>query len=92
MMSNWQIIFSKKAQKQFDKLDQQTRKQIRDFLRIKLLPSGDPRSSGKALSANLSRYWRYRVGKYRLICEIRDGELVVEVITVGKRDSIYESA
>lgn len=88
-MNNWLLDFSPKAFKQLSKLDKQTQEQINRFF-IRVISSGDPRSSGKALSGNLSRYWRYRVGKYRLICEIRDGELVVEVITVGKRDSIYE--
>lgn len=50
----------------------------------------DPYCSGNALSGNLSGLWRHRVGKYRLICEIREGELIVEIITLGKRDSVYD--
>ncbi|WP_074572649.1 type II toxin-antitoxin system RelE family toxin [Aerococcus urinaehominis] len=30
----------------------------------------DPRSKGKALSSQLKGLWRYRVGQYRIICEI----------------------
>lgn len=85
----WQIDFSPKAFKQLRKLDKVTQEHINRFL-LRLLASDDPRSSGKQLSANLSRYWRYRVGKYRLICEIHDQEITIEVITIGKRDSIYD--
>ena len=48
-----------------------------------------PRSTGKALvGAMLGVYWRYRLGDYRIICDIQDGALcflVVELATVGKR-------
>ena len=40
----------------------------------------DPRQRGKGLSANLTGLWRYRVGDYRLICDIQDGELMVLVL------------
>lgn len=34
-------------------------------------------------------HWRYRVGDYRLLCELRDGELVVLVLKVGHRREVY---
>lgn len=84
----WWVEFTAKAQKQFGKLDVQTQRAIADYL-TRLQESDDPRSSGKALVGELSGFWRYRVGKYRLICDIQNRRLVVEVITIGKRDSIY---
>ncbi|TNH92894.1 type II toxin-antitoxin system RelE family toxin [Aeromonas hydrophila] len=35
-------------------------------------------------------YWRYRVGDYRVICEIRDNEMVIVAVMVGHRRDIYE--
>lgn len=49
----------------------------------------DPRSHGKGLTANRSGKWRYRVGDYRVLCEIRDAELVVLAIEIGHRRDIY---
>ena len=50
----------------------------------------DPRRFGRELKAELAGLWRYRVGDYRLICQIRDQELIVLVVTVGHRKDIYE--
>ncbi len=49
----------------------------------------DPRTFGKALTANRSGQWRYRVGDYRVLCELHDDEVIVLVIDVGHRSNIY---
>lgn len=43
----------------------------------------DPRVRGKSLTGNLAGVWRYRVGDYRILCDIDDGRLV---ILVGKKE------
>ena len=49
-----------------------------------------PRSQGKVLHAPaFVSLWRYRVGDYRLICEIQDTALVVLVVQIGHRRDIY---
>ncbi|MEX0606049.1 MAG: type II toxin-antitoxin system RelE/ParE family toxin [Marinobacter sp.] len=35
-------------------------------------------------------YWRLRLGRYRAICSINDGELVVLVLKIGSRGDIYK--
>jgi len=40
----------------------------------------DPRRIGKALNGKYAGAWRYRIGEYRVIAEIRDKELVITVI------------
>ena len=50
----------------------------------------DPRTRGKALTGNLAGLWRYRVGDYRIICDIDNGRLVVSVIDVGHRGKVYK--
>ena len=50
----------------------------------------DPRAFGKGLVANHSGEWRYRVGDYRVLCEIRDEELVVLAIEIGHRQEVYK--
>lgn len=49
-----------------------------------------PRSIGEALKGqDLGKFWRYRVGDYRVICDIEDDRLVVLVVKVGHRREIY---
>ena len=46
-------------------------------------------STGKALVGPLGGLWRYCVGDYRVICEIRDGTLVTLVVQIGNRREVY---
>lgn len=84
----WTVLFSKKAEKEFFKLDFGTQKKIREFVE-KLTHLQNPRSLGHQLRGDLSRYWRFRVGAYRLITEIVDDRLIIQVIRVGHRREIY---
>ena len=84
----WRTEFTPSAAKALRKLDKQSQRRVRDFLReIETLE--DPRSRGKALSANLSGLWRWRVGDLRIIADIVDATLVVLVVDVGHRSRIY---
>ena len=52
-------------------------------------PSKDPRVRGRGLTADLSGYWRYRIGDYRVIVEIRDDALVIVAVALGHRSRAY---
>jgi mRNA interferase RelE/StbE len=84
----WRIEIKAKAAQTINKLDTQHRERIRDFLK-KQSSQSNPRTTGKALQGQLSGYWRYRVGDYRLICQIKDNELIILVIEIGHRKNIY---
>ena len=45
---------------------------------------------GKGLIENKSGEWRYRIGDYRVICEIQDEEIIVLVLEIGHRKNIYD--
>jgi mRNA interferase RelE/StbE len=49
----------------------------------------DPHSIGQALHGQLERFWKYRVGDYRLIANIEDDRLVILVIRIGHRRQVY---
>jgi mRNA interferase RelE/StbE len=83
----WQIELTGSAEKELAKLDKPVAKRILKFLRERV--SVDPRSSGKALKGNHSGLWRYRVGDYRVICEIYDEKISVLVVRVGHRKEVY---
>ncbi|MFM8900049.1 MAG: type II toxin-antitoxin system RelE family toxin [Burkholderiales bacterium] len=86
----WQIELTATAAKQLGQLDKSIAKRIVTFLRSRLAQMDDPRLSGKALTgAQLGAFWRYRVGDYRLICDIQDDKLCVLVIEIGNRREVY---
>jgi mRNA interferase RelE/StbE len=60
------------------------------FLRDRIATTENPRRFGKPLRGGLKSLWRYRVGDYRLICDIRDETLVVLVVRAGHRRNIYD--
>lgn len=88
---SWNINYTDTAKKQLKKLDRQVALRIVDFMDERIAGLDDPRSTGKALTGLLlGAYWRYRVGEYRIICDIQDGVLCVLVIEVGNRKEVYK--
>lgn len=85
----WRLVFSKKADKQLSKLDAGVRRVIVSWLLKHIDGCDDPRVYGKGLTANRAGEWRYRIGDYRVLCEIRDDELIVLAIAVGHRRDVY---
>lgn len=85
----WQIQFSETAKKQFSKLDKPVQLTIRKFLREKLMGVKNPRVMGKPLKGPLSSFWRYRVGDYRIIVDIVENCLIIQVVQVGHRKDVY---
>ena len=84
----WRIRFSKEADKSLRKLDRHVSARILDELE-EVSRLDDPRSRGKALVGNLAGLWRYRAGDYRVVCDIEDEVLVVLVVGVAHRSSVY---
>lgn len=87
----WKISFTKSAVKQLLKLDRATARLIVRFLEGKVAGSSDARRLGHALVGDQKGRWRYRIGDYRVLCELRDSELLVIVIVIalGHRKQIY---
>lgn len=84
----WRIDFTKAADKALRKLDRPTAGRVLDELE-EIVKLDDPRSRGKALTGNLAGLWRYRVGDYRVVCDIEDGVLVILVVDVAHRREVY---
>lgn len=85
----WTVKLSDDAKRELGKLDKPIQKRIVLFLQDRIQSTDNPRTSGKALQGNLAGLWRYRVGDYRLLCRIEDGELLVLVIEIGHRREVY---
>ena len=85
----WRIDISSRASKTLAKLDNRAKQKITAFLTQQLPNMAQPRQTGKALQGNLSGLWRYRVGDYRIITQIKDNELIILVIEIDHRKDIY---
>lgn len=86
---NYKLVFTDKAKKQLKKLDKHTAALIIGWLEKNIENCENPRIHGKGLVENKSWQWRYRIGDYRVICEIEDEEIIVLVLEVGHRREIY---
>jgi len=84
-MPDYIIVLSKNAQKQLDKLNGPIAEPILDAitgLEKNPRPQGYKKLKGRA-------GYRIRVGNYRIIYDIFDTELIVDVITLGHRKDVY---
>lgn len=77
--------------REFKKLDRYTQRMIKGWIDKNLVGCENPRQHGKGLTANRSGQWRYRIGDYRLICQIDDCKLVILALSVGHRREVYDS-
>ncbi len=86
----WTTRLTDTAKKQLGKLDRQIADRITKVLDERVALLEDPRMTGKALIGNFESYWCYRVGDYRVLCELHDKELLILVIEVGHRKDVYQ--
>jgi mRNA interferase RelE/StbE len=86
----WTVEVTLAAAKQIKGLGPTAAPRIRTYLRDRLSGLEDPRLLGKALTgSDLGQFWCYRVGDYRIVCDIQDAALVVLVVEVGHRREVY---
>ena len=76
--------------KEFKKLDKFTQKILATWIDKNLENCTNPRIYGKGLTSNRRGQWRYRIGDYRIICNIEDNKLVILALTVGHRRDVYK--
>lgn len=85
----YKVKFSEQCIKDLKKLDRYTKTVIMNWIAKNLEGCENPRVHGKPLVANRKGQWRYRIGDYRLVCEIHDSELLIYSISIGHRREIY---
>jgi len=87
----WKIRFDPVAERELDKLDRPIAMRILKFLTERLAPSDNPRSLGAPLTGSkLGDFWKYRIGKYRVIASIEDEAVTILVLKVDKRSDVYK--
>jgi mRNA interferase RelE/StbE len=82
---SYKVEYTKRALKQHAKLDEATKRLIDAWIMQNLVNCKNPRQRGQALVGNLSGYWRYRIGDYRLLADIQDEVLVILAIEIAHR-------
>jgi mRNA interferase RelE/StbE len=86
----WRVEFDPSALKDLRKFDRVVQQRLVGFLRTRVAALENPRTIGEALAgAQLGNYWKYRVGEWRIICDILDDRIVVRVLRLGHRREVY---
>ena len=89
----WRIEFDPRAVKELALFDRPIQQRLVRVLRERISTLDDPQSIGEALRGEeLGRFWKYRIGAYRVICDIRDEDIVILVIRIGDRKEVYETS
>jgi len=86
----FRIEFDSEAVKDLKKLDRPVQQRLVGFLKQRVATLDNPRDIGEALAGTkLGNYWKYRVGDWRIICDIEDRRIVVRVLRIGNRREVY---
>lgn len=84
----YKVVYSDQIEEDLKKLDKATIKKILN--RIDNYLAKDPKGLGKALKGDFSGYWRYRWGDYRVVYKIAEKEILVIILRIAHRRSIYD--
>ncbi len=83
---SYRVEFTNSADKEFKKLDSVIKQRISDAV-VEL--ENNPRPAGCVALKGYKAVYRIRIGKSRVIYEVRDNTLLVLVIRVAKREDVY---
>ncbi len=86
----WTVDISDVAERQLKKLDAPIQKRILDWLDERLEGCKNPRHFGEPLKGDHAGFWRYRIGDFRVLCEIQDEKIIVLVLAIGHRREVYK--
>lgn len=86
------VIDNLVLEKDFKKIDRADQKRILGTIRKKL--AAEPKKFGQPLRGELKKYWKLRVGEYRVIYEILEDQVLVYIILAGFRrgEDVYKAA
>ncbi|MDO4396513.1 MAG: type II toxin-antitoxin system RelE/ParE family toxin [Clostridia bacterium] len=86
----YEVITTEKFRKSFKKLDRSIQRMIKAWIDKNLIDTDNPRLHGKGLTSNRSGQWRYRIGNYRILADIQDEKIVLVLVDVQHRSTIYK--
>jgi mRNA interferase RelE/StbE len=86
----WAIKYNDGALRALRRLDAVVQRRIIDFMDNRVAALDNPKRLGEALTGEFRGLWRYRVGDYRIVCNIKAAEITVIVVAVGHRSEVYD--
>lgn len=86
-MKKCQIMFSKISLEYLKKLDKSVQVILLKWIKKNLIDYCHSKTHGKAFIGNNKSFWKYRVGNYRLLCNIHDNILILEI---GHKSEVYK--
>ena len=84
----WTVQLAAAAEKTLLKLDPPVARRI--VRKLDQIVAGDPRQVGEPLQGD-ERAWRYRVGDWRIICDLADASRTITVVRIGHRSDVYRN-
>lgn len=87
---SYRLVLSDDVKKQLKKMDKHVGLMLAKDMKKRLDGLVNPRQIGKALTGQFKGLWRYRVGNYRIICNIQDDKLIILALEIGHRKEIYK--
>ena len=87
---SYSVKISDRAKKSLKKIDKFSAGIILNWIDKRLNGCENPRLYGKGLTANRSGEWRYRIGDYRLLVDIKDDELIILALAIKHRKHAYD--
>ena len=85
----WTIEYDEGALQDLKKLDRQMQREVLGYMEKRIAKADDPRSFGKPLRHSKFGLWRYRLRDFRIICQLQEARLIVLVVAVGHRSTVY---
>lgn len=86
---SYSVETTEQFDREFRKLDRYTQRILKGWIEKNLVGCADPRRHGKPIREKQCERWSYRIGDYRLICQIYDEKLVILALSVGHRREVY---
>ena len=87
---SWDYRIEQAAVRDLRDLGPAATNEVRRYLDERIRGALDPAAFGKTLRGDRHGYWRYRVRDWRLLCRLENSVLIVVVVAVGHRSSVYE--
>lgn len=87
---DYKISYERKAINKLKKIDKTQQKMIVSWIEKNIMGTNNPRNYGKPLNGKMKGFWRYRVGNYRIVADIKDNEVIILIVDIGHRRDIYD--
>jgi mRNA interferase RelE/StbE len=88
--SIWKIDWKDSAVKDLNKLDKSVQKMILNFIEERIRPNPERLAIKlKGHFFGLKGLKRYRIGDYRIVCQMKEDVMVILIIAIGHQREIY---